>query len=128
MISWLEKHSKISWMISLALAVFIFYLSSKTFPPSTGGKAGINAILYHLIIFFLLSFFLSISILKGKNKSFILLAISMAVLYALSDEIHQFLVPGRSCSLFDVFLDSFAILSASILYLTTILYREVSPR
>ena len=127
MISWLEKHSKLSLILALALAILIFYLSSKTFSPSVGGKAGINAILYHLVIFFLLSFFLSISILQGKNKIFILMAISMAVLYALSDELHQFFVPGRSFALFDIFLDSFAILSASIFYLTTILYREVYP-
>jgi hypothetical protein len=33
-------------------------------------------------------------------------ALLIAALFGVSDEIHQFFVPGRLCSLFDVFLDA----------------------
>jgi VanZ family protein len=40
-----------------------------------------------------------------------------AVLYGISDELHQFFVPGRHLSLFDVFLDSVGVIFATMIYL-----------
>lgn len=41
---------------------------------------------------------------KLNNK--IPLALVTGMLYAITDEIHQYFVPGRSCRAFDVFIDS----------------------
>lgn len=41
--------------------------------------------------------------LSGRNV--IILAVVLSVLYGVSDEIHQFFVPGRSCSVFDLLAD-----------------------
>ena len=35
-----------------------------------------------------------------------MIAFLLAVAYAISDEIHQFFVPGRSCQIKDVLIDS----------------------
>ena len=39
----------------------------------------------------------------------------IGTLYAVSDEIHQLFVPGRSCELRDVFIDSLGVLTALII-------------
>ena len=44
------------------------------------------------------------------------LAILICVLYAASDEIHQIFVPGRSCRVMDILLDSFGSISGIIIY------------
>ena len=43
-----------------------------------------------------------------KNK--ILYALSLGIIYATSDEIHQFYIPGRSCEFRDVCIDSTGVL------------------
>lgn len=41
-----------------------------------------------------------------KRSKLIIMALLICLLYALSDEIHQYFVPGRGCQLKDVFLDT----------------------
>lgn len=43
----------------------------------------------------------------GCNSKKSAFSIIICVLYAISDEIHQYFVPGRACRLYDVFIDSF---------------------
>ncbi len=126
MLNWFEKHSKISWFVTIVIASTIFYVSSLTFKPETGGAIGVRAIFYHFLIFFLLSFFLSISLIKGANKNifFIILSMPLAIIYGISDEIHQYFVPGRFASIKDIILDTFGILSASFLYIISLYYRN----
>mgnify|MGYP001611516545 CR=1 FL=1 len=117
MIKWFEKHNKISWTITVAIGLIIFYFSSLSFEktPKLGGT-GTNTIIYHIIIFFLLTFFLLISLVKGKNKDSISLAIILSFTYSLLDEFHQYFVPGRSSSFSDVLLDSIGVFFSFILY------------
>ncbi len=118
MISWFERHNKISWVITLLIAITIFYLSSQTFKP--GPPAGFNwkPIAYHFYAFLFLSAFLLISLIKGnpKSKKIILIAIIIAILYGISDEIHQLFVPGRAFAISDILINSAGILFASLLY------------
>ena len=61
----------------------------------------------HFIIYLLLGF-LIISLLKEYttiNKKSIIISIIISLLYAISDEIHQAFVPGRSCELRDMLID-----------------------
>lgn len=115
MINWLEKRSHISWSITILMAIFIFYMSSRTF--KAGGGKGYLSYLYHFLIFFLLAFFLFISIIRGdlKNNIFVI-TILLAILYGISDEIHQYFVPGRYPSIVDVITNSVGIFFAGILY------------
>lgn len=123
MIGFFEKYSKISWLITILIAIAIFYLSSLTFVPSAP-TTGMNTIIYHFSAFFFLSFFLSPALARGNNKSLIFLAIILAVSYALSDEVHQLFVPGRYCSFSDFLVDSAGVLSASFIYVLSLRFRK----
>jgi len=117
MISWFEKHNKISLIITILIAIFIFYISSLTFEAGTlGPEFRLKPVLYHFLIFLLFSFFLSITLLKGEKINLFLLAIMISIIYAITDEFHQLFVPGRTCSLSDVLTDSAGILFAGLLY------------
>ncbi len=116
MITLFEKHNKLSWLITIIIAVIIFWLSSLTFGEGYG-TTNINSIFYHVFAFFFLGFFLLISLLKGRNNHLLFLAgILLVISYGILDEIHQFFVPGRYCSVFDVFLDTTGIMFAGMIY------------
>jgi len=116
MIKFFEKHSKISWFVVIIITIGIFYMSSLTFSPGPPGT-NIKAILYHILTFFFLAFFLLPAIVKGDNKKIMILAIILAFLYGISDEIHQLFVPGRCFAFSDMMLDLFGILIASFIYI-----------
>jgi len=118
MISWFEKHNKISWIITILIVIMIFYLSTLSFKGAPVGGFGWKPIAYHFYAFFFLSAFLLISLIKGepKNKNIIPIAILIAVLYGVSDEIHQLFVPGRAFTIPDILTDSAGVLFAGLLY------------
>jgi hypothetical protein len=61
----------------------------------------------HFSIYTVLGFMASLTV--GKRKVFSrgsLFTLIFCMLYACSDEIHQYFVPGRSCQLMDVFIDT----------------------
>lgn len=52
----------------------------------------------------------------------------IAVFYGISDEIHQYFVPGRHCSLHDVFADTFgALIAYSVALLDYFLLNRCQP-
>ena len=116
MISFIEKNNWIFWIITLVIAIGIFYVSSVEFSSGAGGPKNINAILYHLIAFFFFAFYLLISLTARKNKDLLILGIIISILYGISDEIHQLYVPGRYFAFGDILLDSVGILFASLIY------------
>jgi len=69
--------------------------------------------LAHVAIFLALGFGLRICMESwlGKKKLLWLWATIIGILYAVSDEVHQMMVPGRSGSLEDVLLDSAGVLA-----------------
>ena len=123
MIRWFEEHNALSWTITILIAVFIFYFSGITF-EGVGGSIGIKSwmsIVYHIGIFFFLSLFLFISLVKGKEKVYLFLFGGLALVsYGIIDEIHQFFVQGRVCALGDVGFDLIGILFAFMFYLISL--------
>ena len=115
MISWIEKHNRICWLATFSIAILIFYVSSLTF--ESGGSSGILSIIYHILIFFVFALFLMMALAKGDKNKFIFLALITAILYGITDEIHQFFVPGRAMSVQDIFLDSVGTIFAFMVYL-----------
>lgn len=57
-----------------------------------------------------------------KNKKIFLITILICFLYAVSDEIHQYFVPGRACRIFDVTIDT---LGSSFFILVYFLYSKI---
>ena len=115
MIKLLEKYSKVSWLAVVIIAGAIFYLSSLTFQPGPHATS-IYSTLYHIFAFFFLAFFLLLALVKGRNKNLIFIAIILAFLYGISDEVHQLFVPGRYCTFSDISLNLLGTLCASLLY------------
>lgn len=115
MISWFEKNRGISWIITIIMAIIIFYASSLTF--SGVGKTSYMSYIYHFTAFSYLSLFLLISLTKGKPiKNLIILGIILAIIYGISDEIHQYFVPGRQSALKDILVNSIGIFITGIAY------------
>lgn len=124
MITFLEKNNKFSWLITIIIAVIIFTLSSMTFGGGYG-TTNINATLYHFMAFVFLCAFLLISLLKGKNNYHLfLIGILIAITYGITDELHQFFVPGRYCSIFDMGVDSLGALFAGVIYFVRVKMRK----
>ena len=74
--------------------------------------------LAHFSLYFamgILSFLSVVSYKKIRLSLRFLFSYLISVLYAVSDEIHQLFVPGRSCELRDVFIDSLGVLTALII-------------
>lgn len=120
-----ERYSKISWAITIFGAVAIFYISSRTFdaPP---GPSNLLTILYHILAFFSFNLFLLISSLKGKNsQNIFILAVAISVVYCILDELHQYFVPGRYCSVLDIGWDSIGILFSSMIYLILVRWKKM---
>ena len=73
---------------------------------------------YAALGFLLTSVFVSFGL---KTKLNIPLSFIIGSLYAVSDEIHQYFVPGRSCQVSDILLDSAGVI-AGILFLLACVY------
>ena len=127
MISWLEKNSKVSWMIVFYIGIFIFYVSSRSFYGAPSGGYGYQTILYHFYAFFFLACFLLIALIEGdiENKRYFIIGILIVILYAISDEFHQLFVANRRASFGDVLIDVLGILVAGIIYLLLVKIRNV---
>lgn len=64
--------------------------------------------------------FLLMRALKGSRagmprKTMVIIAVCCTVLYGVSDEIHQLFVPGRVCTIIDVFFDSLGALIVGLI-------------
>ncbi len=125
MISWFEKNYKISFIFAVLIAIAMFYISSLTF-GGIGEKGGTNllAVLYHILAYFFLTLFLGFALIKGKYKSLFVIVILFSIFYGITDEIHQYFVPGRSASISDVGLDSIGIMLFTLSYLVLIEYKK----
>ncbi len=126
MISWFEKNYKISLLVAVLIAIAMFYISSLENFAVSGVKLGTNlrAVLYHILAYFFLALFLNFSLVKGKNIKFIFIAILITLMYGITDEIHQYFVPGRNASISDVGINFAGIALASLFYLVSIEFRR----
>ena len=61
--------------------------------------------IYHLLEYFVLSFFLFRAFNGYNVKNAFLLSILISTLYGVTDEIHQLFVPGRAFEIKDIFID-----------------------
>lgn len=101
----------VSFLPAIIWAGFIYYLSDQQVLPSLSldlwdfiFKKSAHIFVYAVLYLLLLMPFQQHSLVKGKNKWLIPLIIAIA--YALFDEYHQSLTPGRHPSLRDVGFDT----------------------
>ena len=115
--------NKISLLLVILWMIFIFVMSSFDASSSsnqsnfiidiitsiinikvTGLLSLIIRKLAHFIEYFILGI-LVINFITRYDKK-IIIAILLCIIYATSDEIHQIFVPGRSCQITDIMIDS----------------------
>lgn len=72
----------------------------------------------HFTLYFILGFLVILYILEYIPISFksLLIVIIIVFLYAVSDEVHQLFVSGRSCEIRDIFIDTLGGMLYPILY------------
>ncbi len=63
----------------------------------------------------------------GIKKSYVLIAITFGSLYALSDELHQYFVPGRDMDIWDFVADSFGIIGGVLLFHYWSMLKSIFP-
>lgn len=143
----MKKVKVISCLITIFVMALIFFFSSQTADVSSETSSGITKIIsniiasfitrltsddvYHAIHTFIrktahftLFFVLGLSVANTSSvvfslKSGKLLAGSVAfcILYAISDELHQMVVPGRAAMAGDVLIDTLGSLCAVAIYI-----------
>lgn len=91
-------------ILTLCYASLIFIISSFPLPVSVE-RGGADKTL-HVIEYSILGF-LTLSCFKNRNLFPILLfAFLISSLYGISDEVHQYFVPGREFSIYDIAANS----------------------
>lgn len=132
--------------------VIIFYLSHQPVTISNGLSEGLTAVIVqnvegissnhefnmdsanhilrknaHFFIYFVLGLFVSMALRKnGVARSWGFgLALLICVVYAISDEVHQFFIEGRGPQLKDVLIDSAgAFVGIGLFYFTKLMLRR----
>ncbi len=105
--------------------------------PQIGGETPdyiLHALEYFLLALLLIRLFLARQFLSDGKRDFTnwqqvcLLGVIIAVGYGVTDEIHQYFVPGRYCSLSDVFSDTVgAIFAYGVASLDYLLLNRYKP-
>lgn len=125
--------NKISLLLVILWVIFIFVMSSFDATSSSNQSNFIVDIitsiinikdigllsliirkLAHFIEYFILGI-LVINFITRYDKK-IIIAILLCIIYATSDEIHQIFVPGRSCQIIDIMIDSLGSIMGIYLY------------
>ncbi len=102
-----DSSSTSGWVVELLTAVF-----------GTMPKENTIRTLAHFCEFAGLGFIFTNFIFSFKNKPKPLLSVLLSSLYALSDEIHQYFVPGRACQFTDWFVDTCGVvLGVAVFYI-----------
>lgn len=127
------KGKRIAWTLVILWMALIFYLSHQPATESNELSTGITEIiittvenlipnaefdisgLHHIVrknAHFIAYFILGILVINALRVSGVrgyrsmVLALGICVLYAISDEVHQLFIPGRSGEVSDVLIDS----------------------
>jgi VanZ family protein len=106
-------------VILLAIAIFILSSKPQLNPPDLGFE--IQDKFYHFIFYALFGYLVARSFFLLKfslifHKYYLVLAIIFSAVYGLSDEIHQYYVPGRFCSLGDFVADGLGSATGVFIY------------
>ncbi len=108
------KHITWFWLPPIAYMIAIFSVSNLS-NPQIGGETPdyvLHTLEYFVLALLLIRLLLSIPHQQASGKIRLswqyvcLLGMLVSIAYGISDEIHQYFIPGRHCSLHDVFSDA----------------------
>lgn len=108
------------WLPTLVYCIFIFALSSFSKPFLTPSFSGADKV-FHGIEYAIFGLLLARSVyhtnLRLTFRSLALVVMALAILYGISDEIHQVFVCGRIASSWDVLADGLGSLLGVLCYI-----------
>jgi VanZ family protein len=104
----LLSDQRLRWWACAAWLGLIFFLSSQSHLPNLAppGMGFLQAIAGHLTEYAVLSLLMESAMRKAGVAHASLWALAGAVLYGVTDEIHQGFVPGRNRDSFDLAMDA----------------------
>ena len=74
-------------------------------------------------------FYLSFEQKRSRKRVPVCLSLACSMLYAVTDELHQFFVPGRAARLFDVAIDSAGALTGIVcVFALLVLFRKIRDK
>src|SRR5690625_3729616 len=136
-----NKIKWVSWVLVFVWMGVIFYFSHQTASESSELSSGVMNVILNIISFispvdiskdflhflvrkgalFSVYFVLGVLIIHALFrrvhwKRDVIFATTISILYAISDEVHQLFIPGRSGEVRDVFIDSGGAIVGIILY------------
>lgn len=111
-------HTYAAWALVLLYMGAIFYLSHQPTVPIPMRFPHQDKVM-HFGAYFLLAAFLAHAIFPAGLKRRFWLALVIASLYGVSDEIHQMFVPGRDASVLDWLADTAGAWMGAFLYLNS---------
>ena len=122
----------VSWLLAVACMTVIFMLSAQNAEASAELSEETQSFLSSLLFRFIdhnvvrkiahfieycgLSFLTANACFQTNKKFVPYLPFGISFLYCVSDEIHQFFVPGRACRLFDIGVDTGGILLGILIF------------
>jgi VanZ family protein len=115
----IEKHDWKSFLIyqspPILFAIFLFVYSSIPDPFDIKLNFGLEDKLKHFAVYAVFGFLIVRALYytfgsAELKRKIILWAIIVGVVYGVSDEIHQYFVPGRNANYYDVLADSFGVI------------------
>jgi len=117
---------KIFYLFMTVLVGAIIFLFSSVPNPEGGVGGSILSTIYHFGVFFMFTFFLSLSFKGGRlDRNAVLFVVFISLAYAISDEIHQLFVVGRFASVKDVGVDLIGSLSAILTLKIVSFYKKI---
>ena len=115
-----RRHFIRFWLPVVVYLGLIFVLSSIPVPSLVKEDIPSFDKLLHTIEYAVLGFLLvrglKNSRLRLSRRNCILVAAALATFYGMSDELHQYFVPHRQASLWDVFFDCIGSIMGSLIY------------
>ena len=125
------------WLLAAACAGCIFWLSSKDGSQSQNMSDSVRGILMklfgpllnsfivrkfaHFFEYAVLGFLIGCALFLSRRRFSPITAVICSALYSISDEIHQYFVPGRACRIFDVGVDTLGALTGTLILALIIL-------
>lgn len=125
------------WLLAAACAGCIFWLSSKDGNQSQNMSDSVRGILMkllgpllnsfivrkfaHFFEYAVLGFLIGCALFLSRRRFSPITAAICSALYSVSDEIHQYFVPGRACRIFDVGVDTLGALTGTLILALIIL-------
>lgn len=110
MFNYLERNKIVLVYLPLIFYwILLFTLTS--LPSTTVPSVGVSDKIEHFLAYFGLSFLLNLTLLFQKKSRLLknnalLFTLFFVILYGIADEVHQLLIPGRSCEWLDFLADS----------------------